>query len=349
MLLEMPAKANYSTFVSYPYPRAERSYSTKNLLGVNGNTAYNGHLSEATKRRIKGLVSNYTNAVFYSQANGEQLAKSTHTTSVASTSNKTIIGNAISNFHNSKSRDAGLRRAVFLTLTLPSKQAHTDNEIKRNCLNAFLVTLSNYCDIKVWIWVAEVQKNGNIHFHLLIDNYIPFVLVTQEHDIVFAGSRSKCLIESKNYTVQKTHVLSYCEYLWNRCLAKYQYIEEFAKKFGHENPPTTQIEIIKDQRKTGKYMTKYMTKNDKNENSGKRKLEGRIWGCSDSLKNFQSVEIDPFEAKRITYEVASKSKKLETETYVSIWLIDIMELPEVYMILYNHYETILDSIYKPPI
>lgn len=63
-------------------------------------------------------------------------------------------------------------RICFVTLTLPSKQIHTDNEIKTMCLNSFLIELTRFYQVKNYIWRAEKQQNGNIHFHFIFDKFI---------------------------------------------------------------------------------------------------------------------------------------------------------------------------------
>jgi hypothetical protein len=62
--------------------------------------------------------------------------------------------------------------AVFITLTIPGKQRHTDNEIKSKALDRYLRALTwKQPDIN-YMWVAELQKRGAIHFHILTDRYI---------------------------------------------------------------------------------------------------------------------------------------------------------------------------------
>lgn len=62
--------------------------------------------------------------------------------------------------------------AVFITLTIPGKQRHTDNEIKKRALDRYLRALAwKHPDLN-YMWVAELQKRGAIHFHILTDRYI---------------------------------------------------------------------------------------------------------------------------------------------------------------------------------
>lgn len=63
-------------------------------------------------------------------------------------------------------------KLTFVTLTLPSKQVHSDNEIKSKCLNQFLVEIRKKYNVKKYIWKAEKQENGNIHFHILTDKFM---------------------------------------------------------------------------------------------------------------------------------------------------------------------------------
>ena len=63
-------------------------------------------------------------------------------------------------------------KLTFITLTLPSVQVHSDNEIKSKCLNHFLTDLRRKWKSELYIWKAEKQENGNIHFHIIADKYI---------------------------------------------------------------------------------------------------------------------------------------------------------------------------------
>ena len=63
-------------------------------------------------------------------------------------------------------------KLALITLTLPSAQRHPDEEIKSKLLNQFLIELKNKFQVRDYIWKAEKQENGNIHFHILINKYI---------------------------------------------------------------------------------------------------------------------------------------------------------------------------------
>lgn len=65
-------------------------------------------------------------------------------------------------------------KVSFITLTLSSTQIHTDNEIKKYCLNQFIIEAKRKWNVHRYIWRAEKQGNGNIHFHIITDRFIPW-------------------------------------------------------------------------------------------------------------------------------------------------------------------------------
>lgn len=144
----------------------------------------------------------------------------------------------------------------FITLTLPSKQVHSDKEIKELCLNQFLIELRKVWGVKDFIWRAETQKNGNIHFHLVTDKYIPY-----------ADIRTR----------------------WNRIIDKIGYVKRYTEKTGKVNPPSTEIKAIKKVNNIELYISKYCSKDE-----GNRPVKGRLWYASESMLNIKTptTEID---------------------------------------------------------
>lgn len=61
---------------------------------------------------------------------------------------------------------------TFVTLTLPSKQIHSDVELTKYCVNVFLAYARKYFHVRHYIWKKELQKNGNLHYHFVVDRYI---------------------------------------------------------------------------------------------------------------------------------------------------------------------------------
>jgi len=155
---------------------------------------------------------------------------------------------------------------VMVTLTLSDKQTHTDQWIKRHYLNTFIQTIKRRYWVENYFWRAEAQENGNIHFHVIIDKYIPAKELTS---------------------------------IWNEIQS--DYVTAYTKRTGKSNPPSTQIEGIRNYKRISLYATKYALKDDTSDTPA-RKIEGRIWGCSDQLRCIQSYKRSKLDEERTTIE-----------------------------------------------
>ena len=135
---------------------------------------------------------------------------------------------------------------AFVTLTLPAAQRHSDNEIKRRILMPFLEDLKSRFAVVNYFWRAEDQQNGNLHFHLIIDRFIPWR-------------------EVRN--------------LWNHHVESLGYISDFERVHGHEDPNSTDIHKPEIIRNMTAYVIKYCCKTE-----GGRPIQGRLHGSSDRLR-----------------------------------------------------------------
>lgn len=129
-----------------------------------------------------------------------------------------------------KSRDnsAFWFKINFLTLTLSAEQQHSDQIIKAKVLDPFLQELREKHGLKNYLWRAEAQANGNIHFHLITDI---FIHLEQLRD------------------------------LWNNMQNRLGYIDRFAEKHGHRNPNSTDVHSVKNISNVAAYLSKYCCKN----------------------------------------------------------------------------------------
>jgi hypothetical protein len=136
----------------------------------------------------------------------------------------------------------------FITLTLSAKQGiFTDYEIKYKLLNSFLTTLRRKKGLRSYIWRAEPQKNGNIHFHITTNQYF------------------------EQQFIRDT---------WNNCQKQLGFIDLFNEKHHHINPNSTDIHSIIKIDRAGAYIAKYLSKIS----DDSRKISGKIWDCSQNLK-----------------------------------------------------------------
>jgi hypothetical protein len=108
-----------------------------------------------------------------------------------------------------------------------------------------LEVLRNNEAMRGYLWRAETQKNGSLHFHI-----------------------------STNIVIHHKILRDY----WNSCLEPLGYIDAFEREHGHRNPNSTDIHSVYKVKNLGAYLAKYMAK--KNEY---RPVQGRQWFLSSSL------------------------------------------------------------------
>ena len=218
---------------------------------------------------------------------------------------KKRIGNAISwltylaepvQRENPKTKKKFTHTIAFITLTLPTRQSHNDRTIKSELLHPFLRYMRKYHQLENYIWKAELQDNGNIHFHITTDTYINAYILRAA---------------------------------WNRQLKKLGYIEEYRNRFkamsfqdymrvrgvdstesklrawkaynegnktNWSNPNTTDIHKVHNISNLSAYMKKYMLKGVKKEGDETAEEKsctlfyGKIWGCSQSISKLKGVQ-----------------------------------------------------------
>lgn len=144
---------------------------------------------------------------------------------------------------------------TFTTLTLSAKQGlHSDYAIKKQCLDNYLQNLRHSGGLTHYIWRAEPQKNGNLHFHI---------------------------------TANQAWDWQYIRDTWNNAQNRLGYINLFNEKHHHINPNSTDIHSVRKIEKAGAYIAKYISKIS----TDSRSVNGKIWDCSQSLKPKEKCQI----------------------------------------------------------
>jgi len=176
-----------------------------------------------------------------------------------------------------------LFKCGFITLTLSDVQKHSDQWIKKNMLNDFLTRLRQMHSVNMYLWRAETQSNGNIHFHILINRFVHWK------------------------TVRK---------IWNGIQKKHGYLDLFFSKKGNYDANSTDIHSIRKIRNLSAYIAKYMKKGSEGKLDGcsqldfgiyavsshYRLVEGRIWGCSYFLSKIRNMKLIVTEKIRVEIE-----------------------------------------------
>ena len=202
----------------------------------------------------------------------------------------------------------------FITLTLSAPQAHTDKDIKQKMLNQFLTKLKRKYGLKNYLWIAETQGNGNIHFHIITNTNIHHKLIRDT---------------------------------WNKIQNNYGYIDRFEKKFKHRNPNSTDIHVLKKIRNLNAYLTKEATKGQQN-----RLIDGKLWGCNKEL--MQITEYETVYSPQVDNVLFNLKQKKDLQVfednffavyfYESLDIFEFLkfrELPD----MYAHYEEMMKILF----
>lgn len=248
----------------------------------------------------------------------------------------------------------------FITLTLSSKQKHSDNEIKKTMLNQFLTELRTKYGCTNYLWRAEAQSNGNIHFHIASDVYVPWRSLRTD---------------------------------WNRIQEKLGYISRFTEKTGKVDPNSTDVHSIKYVKDLSSYLAKYCSKNSKgytvlrtraskepfkpkcwlthkwvkfvpysyNKRTKKmekakffRQINGKLWGLSQQLSKLNSAKCEIIdgvedELRWIERRKKDKIKFLDKVSVVAMTVKDLMKAKcNTLVTKFNNYVNSIISPHLPP-
>lgn len=215
--------SNGYTIVSKPVDAIPRKDVSQESLANLKDSRIKGRISPQSKRRLKKILDNWISAVYYYR------------------------------FTNGVNYDENLPYITAITLTLPNITIFTQREIKKKMLSVFFIYLKRYCGVNYYFWKAELQKNGQIHFHCLVDRYIP-----------------------------KEKINKY----WNESLERNGYLKNYKEIHGHSNAPSARIEKIRSKTKAIAYFIKYALKDEEN-----GIIDGAIFGMSDELRELRNLNL----------------------------------------------------------
>jgi len=154
----------------------------------------------------------------------------------------------------------------FITLTLPALQAHTDFELKA-LLNDWL-KIWQAKGLKNYVWKAEKQKNGNIHFHITSDFYINYQDIKESWNLCLKriGYINKYREAQENwhksgFKLRKNSIryIRGKKVIWTR-EQQFKAWQE-GKTTNWSKPNTTDVHSVKNIKNLSSYISEYMAKN----------------------------------------------------------------------------------------
>lgn len=177
----------------------------------------------------------------------------------------------------------------FVTLTLPVAQGDTtDEQLKRIALNEWLIYAKRRYKLKSYIWKAETQNNGNLHFHLTTDTYIHWADIRKSwnHSLRHFGFIDRYREGMEQFHGNGFQVREDLLKRWDLASQKRAY--EYGCKTKWKNPNSTDVHAVNNIKDLAAYMIKYMCKKEE----GKRPVDGKLWGCSKNLLLPNKVNFD---------------------------------------------------------
>jgi len=248
--------------------KTTKQYATIEKINEEKKKNYTGKMSAAAQRRVsKKILCWYTGCESYNKS-----------------------------FNISLEKDK--KKLVFVTLTLSSTQFTSDLEVKRQLLKPFIRFLREKKGCRNWLYKCERQKNGRIHFHLIIDKYI------------------------KKEEIREA---------WNNLQQKEGYLDEYQKKFGKLDAPSTEIKLVKNQPQCERYIAKYIAKDDEDAT-----IEGAVWSSSVSVATldfFNFAETEEVTEAINDACVSGKIKYYKNDTFVVYYCL----LYQIDLFLSNYY------------
>lgn len=174
---------------------------------------------------------------------------------------------------------AHLHRLSFLTLNIFDKKNLTAADCHKKVLHHFLQWLRRTKNVKLYIWKAEINKRGQIHYHVIFPDFIPFTEIRK---------------------------------VWNKLQREAGILDNYIKKFKNTNANAGNIHELRNVKKTAKYVVKELGKDiDAKKLAIKKELardlknghvsketaaeifadleqdtfftKGKVWDCSDNL------------------------------------------------------------------
>lgn len=214
-------------------------------------------------------------------------------------------------------------RVSFITLTLASQQIHSDNDIKKLLLNQLLIELHKHYKVNQYVWKAEKQANGNIHFHILIDKYVDWSELRDMWNRIQnkLGYVDRYRDRMRKFFAQGFKVRPELLHKWSYKDQLNAYNKGQATSWN--SPNSTDIHSVKSIKHLSNYVIKYMCKSSQNQG-----LKGRLWGCSTNLSNIKgaSLDVDSDVAKEVEFIRSQQVTHIVDEKYYSVFCVNIFQL-----------------------
>jgi hypothetical protein len=173
----------------------------------------------------------------------------------------------------------------MITLTIPlCHRKPTSKEAYSQLLYPFLKSLKKYHGLQSYVWVREYQQNGMVHYHIITTEFI------------------------HKFTVQK---------LWNKLLFKASLLEDYYSRHKNYNPPSTNVQAVRNAELSAHYAAKYMSKKSQSATNDMGRRFGMSSNISTALKAkfFAQPDDMPTLSNTIIQNTSFYTNHYNNETY----------------------------------
>jgi hypothetical protein len=134
----------------------------------------------------------------------------------------------------------------FITLTVSSPENLSAQDGYNLLLADFLQWMRRVKGVNTYLWKAELQKRGQLHYHITTPSWIHYREIRDK---------------------------------WNELQLNAGLLKDYAAQYGHTDPNSTDVHETRHVKDIARYLVKELAKSMQNEQA----TRGKIWDCSDNL------------------------------------------------------------------
>lgn len=134
-------------------------------------------------------------------------------------------------------------KLTFVTITISSRAIIDHREAYEKGLKPIMRWMRTKAGVVDYIWKAELQARGQIHWHITTNQYIPWQWIRSA---------------------------------WNSIQRRNGWLDQYRQEFGHWNANSVDIHAVMKVDRIDLYLAKYIAKTGGT-------ITGKVWDCSNSL------------------------------------------------------------------
>jgi len=190
-------------------------------------------------------------------------------------------------------------KSSMITLTLPIKTEVEPAEITKTALGNFITLMRKVCGMNNYLWKLELQKNGNVHYHMITDVEIDFNYIKKiwNNSLNLVGIIDDYAENQKRMSFSKYEEKRIAEFQKYKMLGKMSPTQvkneikrtwDVGQRTKWREPNTVNVKRIGLDYEIGGYVAKYISKDEENGELEGKKI-GRLWSSSSNLSKIKLI------------------------------------------------------------